>query len=43
LALTVSSTLFVKFVKDSKTFHKDEKLEATMSQDQKDFLEHERF
>ncbi|MDD3144571.1 MAG: efflux RND transporter permease subunit [Candidatus Gracilibacteria bacterium] len=42
LALTVSSTLFVKFVKDSKTFHKDEKLEATMSQDQKDFLEYER-
>lgn len=42
LALTVSSTLFVKFVKNSKTFHKDEKLEATMSQDQKDFLEHER-
>ncbi|MDD2907242.1 MAG: efflux RND transporter permease subunit [Candidatus Gracilibacteria bacterium] len=42
LALTVSSTLFIKFVKDSKYYHIDEKAEATMSPSQKEFLEFER-
>lgn len=42
LALTVSSTLFVKMVKDSKTYHIDEKLEATFSPAQKEFLDFER-
>jgi hypothetical protein len=35
--------LFIKFARDSKTYHVDEKLEATFSQKQKDFLEHERY
>lgn len=43
LALTVSATLFIKFARESKTYHVDEKLEATFSQKQKDFLEHERY
>ena len=42
LSLTVSSTLFVKFVKDSNTYYKDEKLEATFSEKQTLFLENER-
>ena len=43
LALTVSSTLFVRFAWNSKTYHKDEKLEATFTSSQKEFLEFERF
>lgn len=42
LALTVSSTLFVKMVRDNKTYHVDEKLEATFTPAQKEFLEFER-
>jgi len=42
LALTVSSTLFIKMVKESKTYHVDEKLEATFTQSQKDFLDIQR-
>ncbi len=42
LSLTVSSALFVKFIKESKYFQKDVKLENSFSEKQKDFLEHER-
>jgi len=42
LALTISSTLFVKLVRDSKTYHIDEKLEATFTPAQKEFLDFER-
>jgi len=42
LSLTVSSALFVKFVKDLDYYHRDEKLEATFSKNQAEFLAHER-
>jgi multidrug efflux pump subunit AcrB len=42
LSLTISSTLFIKLVKNGKTYHKEEKLEETFSQEQKDFLEYQR-
>jgi hypothetical protein len=42
LSLTVSSTLFVKLVKNTKSYHVDEKLEATFDHKQKEFLEYER-
>ena len=42
LSLTVSSALFITLVKNGKTFHRDEKLEATFSPKQVEFLEHER-
>jgi len=42
LSLTVSSALFVKFVKKSKFYHVDEKLEATFSKTQEEFLNIER-
>ena len=42
LALTVSSTLFIKFVWNRKTYHLDEKLEETFSDNEKEFLEYER-
>jgi len=42
LALTVSSTLFIKLVRESKTYHIDEKLESTFTQAQKDFLDIQR-
>jgi len=42
LSLTVSSALFVKFVKDLDYYHKDEKLEATFTKNQAEYLAHER-
>ena len=42
LSLTISSTLFIKLVKNSKTYHKDEKLEATFGHKQTEFLAYER-
>ncbi len=42
LSLTVSSALFVKFVKDLDYYHKDEKLEATFSKNQAEYLAFER-
>ena len=42
LSLTVSSALFIKFVKDTKYYHKDEKLESTFSKTQTEYLENER-
>jgi multidrug efflux pump subunit AcrB len=42
LSLTVSSALFVKFVKDSKIYHIDDKLEATFSEEQTMYLNKER-
>ena len=42
LSLTISSTLFVKLVKNNKNYHIDEKLEATFDHKQKEFLEYER-
>jgi len=42
LSLTVSSALFVAFVKNSQKYHKDEKLEATFSKEQTEYLANER-
>lgn len=42
LALTISSALFILFISNWKTFHKDEKLEATFTSEQEEFLEYER-
>jgi hypothetical protein len=42
LSLTVSSALFIKFVKKSNYFYKDEKLEATFSKSQAEFLKEQR-
>jgi len=42
LSLTVSSALFVKFMSDSKGYHKDEKLENTFTKEQKIYLDNER-
>ena len=42
LSLTISSTLFIKLVRNSKKFHKDEKLEATFTHKQTEFLASER-
>ena len=42
LSLTISSTLFIKLVKNGKTYHKEKKLEETFSQEQKEFLEYQR-
>ncbi len=42
LSLTVSSALFVSFVKESKTYYPDEKLEATFTKTQKEYLEYQR-
>lgn len=42
LSLTISSTLFIKLVNNGKTYHKDDKLEETFSEEQKEFLEYQR-
>jgi len=42
LSLTISSTLFIKLVKNSKNYHIDEKLEATFWDNQSEFLTYER-
>lgn len=42
LSLTISSALFVAFVKNQKTYHRDEKLEATYSKHQAEYLANER-
>ena len=42
LSLTVSSALFIKFIRDSKYFIIDSKLEATFSKEQSEFLAYER-
>jgi len=42
LSLTISSALFVKFVKNSNFYHIDEKLEATFTSFQKEYLARER-
>lgn len=42
LSLTISSALFVKFVKESKTYHPDEKLEESFTPFQKEFLADQR-
>ena len=42
LSLTVSSALFVKFVKNSKVYHRDERAEATLSEEQATALAEQR-
>ncbi len=42
LSLTISSALFIKLARESKVYHVDEKLEASFSEKQKEFLSYER-